>query len=174
MTQIQTHKRVWLSFCASGCICPSQNFDIDVIGNPITAGFQDRTCQDNPHRATQYVDSVWIKEERTEQEVERWEQYLETQDEKYLDDDRVLKLGCLPVWCKKCGIRAVRHLIPVDSTQQEARERIADSICGRCRGINYTPEELKAQDEYERTEEAQSRLPQGRWEGDEWQPTKAS
>lgn len=109
----------------------------------------------------------------TKEEDERWEKYLETKDEKYLDKSRILELGCLPVWCQKCGIRAVRHLIPVTFTQKEARERIKDSVCSRCRAIKFTPEEIQAQDEYEQTEEAKSRMPLGRWEGDEWHQAKA-
>ncbi len=78
--------------------------------------------------------------------------------------------SCLPVWCQKCGVHAVRHLIQDGTSMKEVVERIKNSICGRCKGINYTPEELKAQDEYEQTEEAKNMMPRGKWEGDEWQP----
>ena len=79
-------------------------------------------------------------------------------------------LSCLPVWCKKCGVRAVRHLIQDGTPMDQVRGRIKDSLCGLCRGFNYTTEELKAQDEYEQTEEAKGMMPLGKWEGEEWQP----
>lgn len=148
-------ERLWITFCSTGEVCPKDG----------------EGCENEPHPSVQYVNSAWVKTERSQEEVDRWEKYLETNDEQFLDADRVLKVVCLPVWCKKCGVWAVRHLIPENATRDEARERIKDSICGRCRGVNYTLEELQAQDEYEQTEEAKNMMPQGQWIGDEWQPS---
>lgn len=145
-------KRLWITFCSTGEICPKDG----------------EGCPNEPHSSVQYVNSEWVKTERTQEEVDRWNNYLETSDRQFLDADRVLEFACLPVWCKKCGVRAVRHLILENATQEEAQEQIRDSICGRCRGINFTPEELQAQDEYEQTEEAKNMMPQGQWIDDEW------